>query len=112
MMASGRGIYTTEITETILEELMLHYIKQDLQIVNSEEINLIESTSGHSAAEQCVKDMKNYINVQMESIKNYFDRKFNKQTKKTKEIKSGIGFALNKEIDQHRKSIFALERKV
>ena len=38
MMASGSGIDTTEIAKTILEELMLHDINQDLQIVNSEEM--------------------------------------------------------------------------
>ena len=30
MMASGSGIDTTEIAKTILEELMLHDINQDL----------------------------------------------------------------------------------
>ena len=38
MMASGSGIDTTEIAKTILEELMLHDINQDLQIINSEEM--------------------------------------------------------------------------
>ena len=44
MMASGSGIDTTEIVKTILEELMLHDINQDLQIVKSEEIIPTEST--------------------------------------------------------------------
>ena len=96
MMASGSGIDTTEIAETILEELILHDINQDLQIINNEEINPTESTNGHPVAEQCVKDMKNYINMQMQDIKNYFDRKFNKQAKQTEEIKSGIEFALTR----------------
>ena len=34
MMASGRGIDTTKIAKTILQELMLHDINQDLQKVN------------------------------------------------------------------------------
>ena len=42
MMASGSGIDSTEIAKTTLEELMLHNINQDLQIVNIEEINLTE----------------------------------------------------------------------
>ena len=42
MMASGSGTDTTEIAKTTLEELMLHNINQDLQIVNIEEINLTE----------------------------------------------------------------------
>ena len=50
MMASGSGIDTTEIAQTILEELMLHATNQDLQ----EEINPTESTNGHPVAEQCV----------------------------------------------------------
>ena len=36
-------------------------MNRDLQIVNSEEINLTESTNGHPAAEQCVEDIKTYI---------------------------------------------------
>ena len=48
----------------------------------------------------------------MQDIKNYFDRKFNKQAKQTEEMKSGIEFALNKEIEQYRKRIFALEKSL
>ena len=62
-MASGRGIDTTEIAKTILE--LLHDINQDLQIVNSEEINPRESTNEHPVAAQYVKDIKNCIDVQM-----------------------------------------------
>ena len=46
-MASGNGIDTTEITKPILEKLILQDINQDLQIVNSEEINPTESTNEH-----------------------------------------------------------------
>ena len=46
LMTSESGTDATEIAKTILEELMLHGINQDLQIVNSEEINPTESTNG------------------------------------------------------------------
>ena len=59
IMAGGRGIDTTEIVKTILEALMLHDINQDLQIINSEEINPTECTNGHPVAEQYVKDITN-----------------------------------------------------
>ena len=49
------------IAKPILEEILLRDINRDLQIVNSEEINLTESTNGHPAAEQCVEDIKTYI---------------------------------------------------
>ena len=39
------------IAKTILEEIILHNINRDLQIVNSEVINLTESTDGHPVAE-------------------------------------------------------------
>ena len=45
LMTSESGTDATEIAKTILEELMLHGINQDLQIVNSEEINPTESTN-------------------------------------------------------------------
>ena len=51
--------------------------------------NPAESTNGHPVTEQYVKDIKNYIDMQMQDMKNYFDKKFNKQAKQTKEIKSG-----------------------
>ena len=69
MMASGSGIDTTKIAKTTLEELMLHDIDQDLQIVNSEKINPIENTNGHPLAKLCVKDMKYYISMRMQDMK-------------------------------------------
>ena len=111
-MASGHGIDTTEIAKTILEELMLHDINQDLQIVNSEEINPRESTNEHPVAAQYVKDIKNYIDVQMQGMKNYFDKKCKKQTKQIEELKSGIQSALNKETEQYRERILALEKSL
>ena len=73
-LASGRGIDTTDIVKTILDELMLHDINQDLHIVNGEEINPTESTNGYPVADQYLKDIKNYINVQMQGMKNHFRR--------------------------------------
>ena len=104
------GIDTTEIAKTILEELMLHDINQDLQIVNSEEINPRESTSEHPVAAQYVKDIKNYIDVQIQGMKNYFDKKCQKQTKQIEELKSEIESALNKETEQYGEGILALEK--
>ena len=43
MMRAERKVDTTEIAKIILEELMLHDINQNLQIVNSEELNPTES---------------------------------------------------------------------
>ena len=70
MMASRSGIDITEISKTISEELMLHDINQYFQIVNSEEINPTENTNGHPVAEQYVKDIKNYLDMQMQDMKN------------------------------------------
>ena len=50
---------------------LLHVLNKDLQIVNSEEINATESTNGHRVAEQYVKDIKNYIDVQMQDMKSF-----------------------------------------
>lgn len=65
IMTSGSGFVTSEIAKIISEELLsrhkLHDINQDLPIVNSEEINLTESTNGHPATEKCVEDIKTYI---------------------------------------------------
>lgn len=44
---------------------MLHDINQDLQIINREEINPTECTSGDPVAEQYAKDIKNYITVEI-----------------------------------------------
>ena len=63
---------------------MLHKINRDLQIVNSEEINLTESTDGHPVAEQCVKDIKTYISMQMQDMKNYFEKKLISKLSKQK----------------------------
>ena len=76
--------------------LMLHNVNQDFQLVNSEEINPTASTNGHPAVEQYVKDIKNYIDIQMQYMKHYFDKKIDKQAKQTEEMKSGIESALNK----------------
>ena len=88
---------------------MLRDINQDLQIVNSEKINPRESTNEHAVAAQYVKDIKNYIDVQMRGMKNYFDKKCKKQTKQIEELKSGTESALNKETEQYRERILALE---
>ena len=95
-LASGRGIDTTDIVKTILDELMLHDINQDLHIVNGEEINPTESTNGYPVADQYLKDIKNYIDVQMQGMKNHFDKKFKKQAKQIEEMKSGFKSASNK----------------
>ena len=50
---------------------LLHVINKDLQIVNSEEINATESTNGYPVAEQYVKDIKNFIDVQMQDMKSF-----------------------------------------
>ena len=47
----------------------MHDINQDLQILDSEEINPTESTNGQPVAEQYVKDIKNCINLQMQGMK-------------------------------------------
>ena len=94
MMASTIGIDTTEIAETILEELMLHEINQDLQVVKMEEINPTESTNGHPVAEQYLNDIKSYIDMRMQDMKNNFDKKFNEEAKETEEAKSGFESAL------------------
>ena len=112
MMTSGRGIDTTEIEKTILEAIMLYDINQDLQIVNSEEINPTESTNRHPVAQQYIKDIKNYIYMQTQDMKNYFDKKFNKQAKETEEMKSGFESALDKETEQYRERIIALEKSL
>ena len=54
--------------------------------------------------------MKNYIDVQMQGMKNYFDKKCKKQAKQIEELKSGIESALNKETEQYRERILALEK--
>ena len=46
----------------------------------------------------------------MQDMKNYFDKKFNKQAKQTEEMKSG--FALNKETKQYRERVFALKKRL
>ena len=62
IMTSGSGFVTSEIAKIISEELFsrhkLHDINQDLPIVNSEEINLTESTDGQAVPERYVKDTK------------------------------------------------------
>ena len=62
IMTSGSGFVTSEIAKIISEELLsrhkLHDINQDLPIVNSEEINLTESTDGQAVPERYVKDTK------------------------------------------------------
>ena len=45
----------------------------------------------------------------MQDMKNYLDKKFNKQAKQTEKMKSGFESALNKETEQYRERIFALE---
>ena len=56
IMTSGSGFVTSEIAKIISEELLLrhklHDINQDLPIVNSEEINLTESTDGQAVPER------------------------------------------------------------
>ena len=84
MMTSGRGIDTTEIEKTILEAIILYDTNQDLQIVNSEEINPTESTNRHQVAQQYVKDIKNYIYMQTQDMKNYFERNLISKQKKQK----------------------------
>ena len=46
----------------------------------------------------------------MQSMKNYFDKKCKKQAKQIEELKSGIESALNKETEQYRERILALEK--
>ena len=46
----------------------------------------------------------------MQGMKNYFDKKCKKQTKQIEELKSGIESALNKETEQYRERILALEK--
>ena len=48
----------------------------------------------------------------MQDMKNYFDKKFNKQAKQTEEMKSGFESALNKETKQYRERVFALEKRL
>ena len=50
--------------------------------------------------------------MQMQDMKNYFDKKLNKQAKRTEEIKSGFESALIKETEQYKKRIFALEKSL
>ena len=46
----------------------------------------------------------------MQGMKNYFDKKCKKQAKQIEELKSGIESALNKETEQYRERILALEK--
>ena len=45
-------------------------------------------------------------------MKNYFDKTFKKQAKRIEEMKSGFESALNKETEQYRERIFALEKSL
>ena len=114
IMGSGPGIDATEIVKKISEELIsrhkLHDINQDLQILDSEEINPTESTNGQPVAEQYVKDIKNCINLQMQGMKYNFDKKIKKETE-YEQIKSGFESALEKETEDYTERIFALQKK-
>ena len=49
--------------------------------------------------------------MQMKDMKNYFEKKFNKQAKQAKEMKSGFESVLNMETEQYReRGFFALEK--
>ena len=48
----------------------------------------------------------------MQDMINYLDKKFNKQAKQTEKMKSGFESALNKETEQYRERIFALENSL
>ena len=50
--------------------------------------------------------------MQMQDMKNYFDKKLNKQAKQTEEIKSGFESALINETEQYKKRVFALEKSL
>ena len=83
---------------------MLHDINQDLQIVNSEEINPRESTNEHPVAAQYVKEMYKC------KVGEITDKKCKKQTKQIEDLKSGNESALNKETEQYRGRILSLEK--
>ena len=88
----------------------MHDINQDLQILDSEEINPTETTNGQPVAEQYVKDIKNCINLQMQGMKYNFDKKIKKETE-YEQIKSGFESALEKETEEYTERIFALQKK-
>ena len=74
MMASESGIDTTEIAKTILEELMLHDINQDLQIVNSEEMIIFTDDNFFSDSNE------NIVNCNSMNFNQQFQRIANDMT--------------------------------
>lgn len=51
---------------------MLYDISKDLQIVISEDIKPTEISGGYPVTEKYVKEITNYINEEVQGIKNHF----------------------------------------